>query len=79
MGTYAFKIFHISMGSTLCTESEVKSDWTVGNVPSLEKRRHERKCSARKNKRRDQKCGSDSSAAFVVRRVANRKMFWVAA
>ncbi len=32
---YPFGIFHISLGPTLCTESELKSDWTVENVPSL--------------------------------------------
>ncbi len=33
-GRYPFGIFHISMGSTLCTEFELKSDWTVGDLPS---------------------------------------------
>jgi hypothetical protein len=33
-GRYPFGVFHISMGSTLCTEFELKSDWTVGDLPS---------------------------------------------
>jgi hypothetical protein len=35
-GTCSFVIFHISWGSTLCTESELQSDLTVGDVPSLD-------------------------------------------
>ena len=34
-GRYPFGVFHTSMGSTLCTESELKSDWTVGDLSSL--------------------------------------------
>jgi hypothetical protein len=33
-GTSPFGIFHTSLGSTLCTEFELKSDWTVENFPS---------------------------------------------
>ena len=33
--TCHFGVFHISLGSTLCTESELKSDVALGNVPSL--------------------------------------------
>ena len=33
-GTCHFGVFHISLGSTLCTESELKSDGTVGGLPS---------------------------------------------
>jgi hypothetical protein len=33
--TCPFGVFPISLGSTLCTESELKSDLTVGNAPSL--------------------------------------------
>jgi hypothetical protein len=33
-GIYPLEIFHISLGSTLCTESELKSDWTVVDLPS---------------------------------------------
>jgi hypothetical protein len=32
--TCHFGVFHISLGSTLCTESELKSDVALGNVPS---------------------------------------------
>ncbi len=32
--TSPFGVFHISLGSTLCTESELKSDLAVGDVPS---------------------------------------------
>ncbi len=35
MGIYPFGAFHTSLGSTLRTESELKSDWAVENVPSL--------------------------------------------
>ena len=34
-GTCPFGVFHISLGSTLCTESELKSEWAPGNVPLL--------------------------------------------
>jgi len=34
MGTYPFGVFHTSLGSTLCTEFELKSDLTVESVPS---------------------------------------------
>jgi hypothetical protein len=34
-GRYPFGVFHISLGSTLCTEFELKGDWTVGDLPSL--------------------------------------------
>jgi hypothetical protein len=34
-GRYPFEVFHTSMGSTFCTESELKSDVTVGDLPSL--------------------------------------------
>jgi hypothetical protein len=34
-GTYPSGVFHISLGSTLCIESELKSEVTLGNVPSL--------------------------------------------
>jgi hypothetical protein len=33
-GTYTFGVFHTSLGSTLCTESEVKSEGTLGGLPS---------------------------------------------
>jgi len=33
-GTYPSGVFHISLGSTLCIESELKSEVTLGNVPS---------------------------------------------
>ena len=33
-GPYPFGVFHTSLGSTLCTKSELKSDWTVGDLPS---------------------------------------------
>ena len=36
-GRYPFGVFHTSLGSTLCTESELKSDWTVGDLPSLDR------------------------------------------
>jgi hypothetical protein len=32
--TYSFGVFHISLESILCTESELKSDSTIGNVSS---------------------------------------------
>ncbi len=35
IGTYLFGVFHTSLGSTLCTESELKSNLIVGEVPSL--------------------------------------------
>jgi len=35
MGIYPFRIFHTSLGSTLCTESKLKNDLTVESVPSL--------------------------------------------
>src|ERR1700722_6721514 len=34
-GTYSSGVFHTSLGSTLCIESELKSEVTLGNVPSL--------------------------------------------
>ncbi len=34
-GRYPFGVFYTSMGSTFCTESELKSDLTVGDLPSL--------------------------------------------
>jgi formyltetrahydrofolate synthetase len=34
-GTYPFRVFHTSLGFTLCTESEFKSDLTAEKVPSL--------------------------------------------
>jgi hypothetical protein len=34
MGPYPFETFHTSLGSTLCTESELKSDLSLGG-PSL--------------------------------------------
>jgi hypothetical protein len=36
MGTYPFGVFHSSLGSTLCTETELKSDLSVESVPSLD-------------------------------------------
>ncbi len=32
------RVFHTSFGSTLCTESELKSDWSDKSVPSLVQR-----------------------------------------
>jgi hypothetical protein len=34
METYPFGGFHTSLGSNLCTEAELKSDLSVGSVPS---------------------------------------------
>jgi cellulose synthase/poly-beta-1,6-N-acetylglucosamine synthase-like glycosyltransferase len=34
-GIYPFEIFHMSLGSTVCTGSENKTDWAVENDPSL--------------------------------------------
>ena len=34
-GAYPFGVFHTSLGSTLCTESELKSEEAVGGLPSL--------------------------------------------
>jgi hypothetical protein len=34
MGTYPFEFFQTSLGSTLCTNSEIKSDLSVESVPS---------------------------------------------
>ncbi len=39
MGTYPFEVFHTSLGSTLCTESELKSDLSVESVSSLDLRK----------------------------------------
>jgi hypothetical protein len=36
MGTSPFEVFHTSLGSTLCTESELKSDLSVASVLSLD-------------------------------------------
>jgi hypothetical protein len=36
MGPYPFGVFHTSLGSTLCTESELKSDLSLGVPSSLE-------------------------------------------
>jgi hypothetical protein len=36
-GIRPFGVFHTSLGPTLCTESELKSDLTVEKVPSLDK------------------------------------------
>jgi hypothetical protein len=36
MGLYSFGVFLTSLGSTLCTESELKSEWAPGNVPLSE-------------------------------------------
>ncbi len=35
-GTYPSGIFHTSLRSTLCIESELERDVTLGNVPSSE-------------------------------------------
>jgi hypothetical protein len=35
MGTYPFGVFHTSLGSTLCTKSDIKSDLSVESVSSL--------------------------------------------
>ena len=37
-GTYPFEVFHTSLGSTLYTKFEVKSDLTVTSAPSSERR-----------------------------------------
>ena len=34
MGTYPFRVFHTSLGSTLRTEIELKSDLSVESIPS---------------------------------------------
>jgi hypothetical protein len=34
MGTHPFGRFHTSLGSTLCTEAELKSDLSVESIPS---------------------------------------------
>jgi len=33
-GIQSLGVFHASLGSIECTKFELKSDWTVGNVPS---------------------------------------------
>ncbi len=35
MGTYPFGVSYTSLGSTLCIESQLKSDLSVASVPSL--------------------------------------------
>ncbi len=41
MGPYPFRLFHTSLGSTWRTQSQLKSDFQVGDLPSLDTSLHE--------------------------------------
>ncbi len=43
-GRYPFKVFHTSLGPTLCTEPELKSDLSVGVLSLLVSKRFRKAC-----------------------------------